>query len=182
MNQGTTSLSRLMLSTAVLAAMSLNATSSHGQEPSAEEARAIAKEAYIYGFPMVDSYRIQHAYFVDTGNPEYKTTWNTIKNIPRVYTPEDKAVQTPNSDTPYSMVGMDLRAEPLVLTVPRIDENRYFSIQFVDAYTFNFHYVGSRTTGLPEWLSGRVGVIFATLFLTPQHRSDPTQSGGGASG
>jgi len=29
------------------------------------EARAIAKEAYIYGFPMVDGYRIQYAYFVD---------------------------------------------------------------------------------------------------------------------
>ena len=85
------------------------------------EARAIAKEAYIYGFPMVDSYRIQHAYFVDKQNPEYKVPWNQIKNIPRVYTPEDKAVQTPNSDTPYSMVGMDLRAEPVVLTVPPIE-------------------------------------------------------------
>jgi len=48
-------------------------------EVSAAEARAIAKEAYIYGFPMVDSYRIQHAYFVDTKNPEYKgrgTSWS----------------------------------------------------------------------------------------------------------
>jgi len=114
---------------------------------SVDEARAIAKEAYIYGFPMVDGYRIQYAYFVDTTNPEYKTTWNTIKNIPRVYTPEDKAVQTPNSDTPYSMLGLDLRAEPLVLTVPEIEQNRYFSIQLVDAYTFNFAYIGSRATG-----------------------------------
>src|SRR5688572_9372961 len=48
-----------------------------------EEARAIAKEAYIYGFPMVDNYRIQHAYFVDTKNPEYKGAWNQIINIPR---------------------------------------------------------------------------------------------------
>jgi hypothetical protein len=30
-----------------------------------EQARTIAKEAYIYGFPLVDSYRVQHAYFVD---------------------------------------------------------------------------------------------------------------------
>ena len=37
-----------------------------------DEARAIAKEAYIYGYPMVDSYRIQYAYFVDTKDPEYK--------------------------------------------------------------------------------------------------------------
>ena len=34
------------------------------------EARAIAKEAYIYGFPIVDNYRIQHAYWVDKATPE----------------------------------------------------------------------------------------------------------------
>jgi hypothetical protein len=113
----------------------------------ADEARAIAKEAYIYGFPMVDSYRIQHAYFVDTGNPEYKAPWNHLVNTPRVYTPADKAVQTPNSDTPYSFIGLDLRAEPFVLTVPPIEKDRYFSIQLIDAYTFNFDYIGSRTTG-----------------------------------
>jgi len=109
--------------------------------------KAIAKEAYIYGYPMVDGYRIQYGYFVDKTDPEYKGAWNTIINVPRVYTPADKAVQTPNSDTPYSFLGADLRAEPLVLTVPKISEGRYYSIQFIDAYTFNFAYAGSRTTG-----------------------------------
>ena len=66
------------------------------------EARAIAKEAFIYGYPMVDGYRIQHAYFVDKGNPEYKGPWNQIHSTARVFTPDDKTVQTPNSDTPYS--------------------------------------------------------------------------------
>lgn len=113
----------------------------------AAEARAITKEAYIYGFPMVDSYRIQHAYFVDTKNPEYKGPWNQIINTPRVYTPADTAIQTPNSDTPYSWLGLDLRAEPIVLTVPEIEKDRYFSVQFIDAYTFNFAYIGSRATG-----------------------------------
>ena len=111
------------------------------------EARAIVKEAYIYGFPLVDNYRILYSYFVDTKNPEFKAPWNQIKNIPRVYTPADTAIQTPNSDTPYSFVGMDLRAEPMVLTVPPIEKERYFSVQLIDAYTFNFDYIGSRTTG-----------------------------------
>lgn len=125
----------------------LGSASVQAQDISAAEARAIAKEAYIYGFPMVDSYRIQHAYFVDTKNPEYKGPWNHLVNTPRVYTPADTAIQTPNSDTPYSWLGLDLRAEPMVLTVPVIERDRYFSIQFIDAYTFNFAYVGSRTTG-----------------------------------
>ena len=112
-----------------------------------EEARAIAKDAYIYGYPLVDSYRIQYAYFVDKDDKSYKAPWNEIKNIPEVYTPADTAIQTPNSDTPYSFVGLDLRAEPIVITVPAIEKSRYYSIQFIDAYTFNFAYVGSRATG-----------------------------------
>src|SRR6185369_13886552 len=133
--------------TATLALTTGLALTTRAADITPEEARAIAKEAYISGFPMVDSYRIQYAYFVDKQNPEYKVPWNQIKNIPRVYTPDDKAVQTPNSDTPYSMVGMDLRPEPIVLTVPTIDKERYFSIQLIDLYTHNFGYIGSRATG-----------------------------------
>jgi hypothetical protein len=112
-----------------------------------DEARAIAKEVYIYGFPLVDSYRIQHSYFVDRAGPEFKAPWNTLFNTARVFTPDDKAIQTPNSDTPYSFLGADLRAEPLVITVPVIDKERYYALQFIDMYTFNFAYVGSRATG-----------------------------------
>src|SRR5215471_13530537 len=114
---------------------------------SPDEARAIAKEAYIYGFPMVNGYRIQYAYFVDPDNPEFKAPWNQIRNVPRVFTPDDKVVQIPNSDTPYSTLGLDLRAEPMVITVPPIEKSRYYSIQLIDLYTFNFAYIGSRTTG-----------------------------------
>jgi len=111
------------------------------------ETRAIAKEAYIYGFPLVDSYRIQNAYFIDKAGPEYKVPYNQIASFARVFTPDDTVVQTPNSDTPYSFAGLDLRTEPIVLTVPPIEKGRYFSIQLVDLYTFNFDYIGSRATG-----------------------------------
>ncbi len=111
------------------------------------EARVIAREAYIYGYPMVDNYRVQYSYFVDTGNPEYKAPYNQLFNIPRVFTPEDKAIQTPNADTPYSWIGLDLRTEPIVFTVPPIEKERYWSLQLIDLYTHNFDYLGTRTTG-----------------------------------
>ncbi len=114
---------------------------------SIDSVKAIAKEAYIYAYPMVDAYRIEYAYFIDKTNPEYKGLPNTLVNMAHVFTPQDKAVQTPNSDTPYSMAGLDLRTEPMLLTVPKIEENRYFSFQLVDLYTHNFDYIGSRTTG-----------------------------------
>jgi hypothetical protein len=114
---------------------------------SPQDGRAIARDAYIYGFPMVDNYRILYSYFVDRDGPEYKGGWNQVHNAARVYTPDDKAIQTPNSDTPYSTVGADLRTEPLVFTVPQVEADRYYSLQFIDLYTFNFAYAGSRTTG-----------------------------------
>lgn len=114
---------------------------------SIDSVKAIAKEAYIYAYPMSDAYRIEYAYFIDKTNPEYKGPSNTLINIAHVFTSKDKAVQTPNSDTPYSMAGLDLRTEPMLLTVPKIEENRYFSFQLVDLYTHNFDYIGSRTTG-----------------------------------
>lgn len=111
------------------------------------EMREIIKDAYTYGFPLVDSYRIQYSYFVDKSNPEYKGGWNEVHSVARVFTPQDKAIQTPNSDTPYSFLGADLRAEPLVISVPAVPKDRYYSLQFIDMYTHNFAYVGSRATG-----------------------------------
>lgn len=137
-----------------------------------EEARTIAKEAYIYAFPMIDNYRIFYAYFIDREDPEFKAPLNHIKNIPKVFTPEDKAVQTPNSDTPYSMLGLDLRAEPIVLTVPAVEKERYCSVQLIDFYTFNFNYISPRTTGHdggsflvagPKW-KGEVPVGIKKVF------------------
>lgn len=122
-------------------------STAQAQDTRATQTEAIAKEAYIYGFPMVDYYRIMFAYYLDPKSPVYKAPLNTLFNTSNVYTPADTIVQTPNSDTPYSYVAFDFRAEPLVLTIPAIEKNRYYSVQFVDQYTYNIAYVGSRTTG-----------------------------------
>lgn len=68
--------------------------------PSADEAKEIARDAYVYGVPMVDTYKTVYAFNVDKGNPQYKGPFNSILNIARVFTPEDTAFVTPNSDTP----------------------------------------------------------------------------------
>jgi hypothetical protein len=132
---------------ATLACGAVLSSSANAAPLTPAEARSIAKDAYIYGFPLVDHYRIQHAYFQDSSNPEYKAPWNQLHSDARVYTPDDKAIQTPNSDTPYSQLGADLRAEPLVLSMPAVEAGRYYTAQFIDAYTHNFAYAGSRTTG-----------------------------------
>jgi hypothetical protein len=115
--------------------------------PSPAETQAIAEEAFIYGLPIVMNYAVMVEYAVDKGGPQYKAPFNQVKNEARVFTYQDTAVVTPNSDTPYSILWMDLRAEPVVLTVPAVEKNRYYSVQLVDGNTYNFGYVGSRATG-----------------------------------
>src|ERR1700727_3650775 len=105
------------------------------------------REAYIYGFPMVMNYGVMYAYFVDKNSGQYKAPFNQIYNEARVFSPKDTAIITPNSDAPYSFVGADLRAEPIVLCVPKIEKSRYYDVQLIDMYTFNYAYIGSRATG-----------------------------------
>jgi hypothetical protein len=83
---------------------------------------------------------------IDTTSHDSRDTFNVFTSASNVATPEDKFVVTPNSDTPYSYLWMDLRAEPIVVTVPRIEKNRYFTGQMVDLYTFNFAYLGTRSS------------------------------------
>ncbi len=64
-----------------------------------------------------------------------------------MYTYEDTAIVTPNSDTPYSILWLDLRAEPMVLSVPAVEKRRYYSVMLVDGNTFNSGYIGSRASG-----------------------------------
>lgn len=111
------------------------------------EIKTIAEEAFVYGFPMVMNYGVMYETYIDKSSSQYKCPLSQLYNTARVFTPKDTAVVTPNSDTPYSFFCADLRAEPVVFTVPEIEKGRYFSVQLVDWYTFNFGYVGSRTTG-----------------------------------
>jgi hypothetical protein len=111
-----------------------------------QQTRAIAKDAYIYGYPMVQAYLTMYAFSINKTNPQYKGPFNAPLSFARVFTPEDTAFVTPNSDTPYTFLSLDLRAEPIVLTVPAVEKNRYWVFQMMDLYTFNFDYLGTRTT------------------------------------
>lgn len=112
-----------------------------------EDLSDLIQEAYIYLYPMVKNYLTLYQYAVDVGGSQYKGPFNFLTSIARVYTPEDTAIITPNSDTPYSFVVMDLRAEPIVLTLPKIEDDRYYSAQIIDLYTHDVDYLGTRKDG-----------------------------------
>jgi hypothetical protein len=111
------------------------------------ETRAIAEEAFIYGLPIVMNYAVMYEYAVDRDSGQFKAPFNQINNEARVFTYKDTAIITPNSDTPYSLAWLDLRAEPIVLSVPAVEKSRYYSVMLCDGNTFNYGYIGSRATG-----------------------------------
>ena len=123
------------------------AVSSGVPAPGIAEVKAIAEEGFIYGLPIVMNYAVMYEYVVDKNSGQFKAPFNQIHNEARVFTYEDTAIVTPNSDTPYSLLWMDLRTEPLVLSVPAVDKKRYYSVMLNDGNTFNYGYIGSRATG-----------------------------------
>jgi hypothetical protein len=138
----------LGLIAAFLLAMGCNSTNKTTESGlSAGDARAIAKEAYVYGFPMAANYLTMYKQAIDTTGADYRGAFNTINSSKSVATPEDKFVVTPNSDTPYSYLWMDLRAEPIIVTMPKIEPKRYYTGQMIDLYTYNFAYLGTRAFG-----------------------------------
>jgi hypothetical protein len=150
---------RLNLVVAALAAV-LAPTTVHAADATPAETRAIAEEGFIYGLPIMMNYAVMYEYAVDRDSGQFKAPFNQLKNEPNVFTYKDTAIPTPNSDTPYSFVWMDLRAEPIVLSVPAVDPKRYYSVMLCDGNTYNYGYIGTRATGSeagdymvvgPEW-------------------------------
>jgi hypothetical protein len=115
--------------------------------PGIEEIRAIAEEGFVYGFPLVENYAVMHDFVLDRNSPQWKAPFNGLHHEHRVFTYQDTMIVTPNSDTPYSMSWLDLRAEPVVISVPAVSSPRYYSVMLNDGNTHNYGYIGSRTTG-----------------------------------
>jgi len=167
---------RLNLIAATLAAV-LTFTTAHAANLTPAETKAIAEEGFIYGLPIVMNYAVMYEYAVDRNSGQFKAPFNQINNEARVFTYKDTAIVTPNSDTPYSLIWADLRAEPLVLSVPAVEKQRYYSVMLCDGNTFNYGYIGSRATGTepgdylvagPDWKGKKPAGIKKVFHSTTQ--------------
>jgi len=128
-------------------------------EAKGKQAYALGATAYIWGYPMVVMQRSRDAMtragdapvtreqFAKTGQffapvNQVGTAWNMLG-------PKFSAVQSGNSDTQYSVTWFDSSKEPYILHLPNA-KGRYYTYQFIDAYTNNFHYASTRTMGSQE--------------------------------
>ena len=130
---------------AVVLAVSM-ATPVHAETVSMDETKKIATEAYLYAYPMLYNYKTLFQQAADPSFPGYVGGFNRFRHYSRGFTPADKDIVTPSNDTPYSWAWLDLRTEPMVVSVPA-SPDRYYVQQWFDLYTHNFAYLGSRATG-----------------------------------
>jgi hypothetical protein len=137
-----------------------------------DEARSIAKEAFIYAYAPIQGYQTLYNQTQNAEFAGYVGGFGRYRHYARVATPADKDIVSPNNDTPYSWAWLDLRREPVVLKVPAVPKDRYNVFQWFDLYTHNFAYVGVRATGFeagnylfagPNW-KGEVPPGIAKVF------------------
>jgi len=125
----------------------MSVDSSSGTPGPADTPRAIARDAYLYAFAMLENYQTMHKQAIDTKAPEYVGGFGRYRHYSQPFTPDNKDIVTPNNDTTYSWAWLDLRAEPWVLSVPAVPKDRYYVCQWFDLFTHICAYVGVRATG-----------------------------------
>jgi hypothetical protein len=114
---------------------------------SAVDRVTLAVEACVYGYPLV--YNLDELVKFSKGSStilaDQAIPYNQFGMVRELLGPDAKFV-TPNNDTLYMVAAADVSQGPLVLSVPDTHD-RYYGLQFIDAWTNNFAYVGRRATG-----------------------------------
>ncbi len=126
--------------TIILAAASLAA-----QPAAPQEIRKIAEEAYAFAYPIVlMEYTRRNA--MERPGLGGAAEPNRFAHAPAFPEAGFRAVIRPNADTLYSSAWLDLSKEPVILHVSDTHD-RYYLMQFMDAWTDTFSVPGKRTTG-----------------------------------
>ena len=114
------------------------------------KAFSIGLDAVIWGYPSVffEDLMMQRTLpgaEAATGNP--RSLVNQFGLVRDLRGPEYKQIATPNNDTLYAEAFTDVSREPMVLSVPQVEPERYYTMQVWDPNGDTFAYIGSRTTG-----------------------------------
>jgi hypothetical protein len=110
-----------------------------------QEAKEIAKEACIFGFPFVSNYRVTIEPVI-IGHPLYKgAKFNEFAHNRQPFPPQTP--DTTQRDTIFSLGILDLRREPMVISVPDVPEGQVYMLQMGDTSTECLPYISTLTTG-----------------------------------
>lgn len=102
----------------------------------------LAKEAYIYAYSIDEAYKFLYATTVKNETP-----FNRFQNIRQLANDTYTAHPTINNDTLHLMGWLDVAAEPVIVSVPNMDEGRYWILHTMDMGHYTVSMIGSRTRG-----------------------------------
>lgn len=105
-------------------------------------------KVFLYGYPLVYNLHEMEAFVAGSPRFQMHAPYNQFGYARELAGPVTKFV-SPNNDTVYLVAVCDVRNGPLVLHTPDTHD-RYYVLQFVDAWTNNFAYIGRRGTGTAE--------------------------------
>jgi len=133
-----------------------SAQSFRGQQLSAEDqvakenyAYSVAMQAYIFTFPLTMTERERKMRLVDRPRSPFApvATINQLGHMRKLASAKDPLPYSPNLDTIYTGILMELGGGPIVMNVPDVFD-RYISIEIADAYTSNLPYLlGTAVSG-----------------------------------
>ncbi len=106
-----------------------------------EQAKELAKEAYVYAFPAVEHNKVIWKILEN-----YKMAPDQFYPNTQLFDPSHTTVVSPNNDTYYCYAILDIRNEPVVISIPKV-EKRYFSFQICDIFTNCPNYISTLATG-----------------------------------
>jgi hypothetical protein len=122
----------------------------------AKQAYALGVQAYIWGYPMVVMQKSRDVMTRASDSPATPAEFakfgkiegpvNQVANAWEMLGPNFSAVQSVNSDTLYEIIWGDSTDEPYILHIPDT-KGRYYTFQFIDAWTNNYFYASTRTMG-----------------------------------
>jgi len=112
-----------------------------------DEARVIAKEAYIYAYPMVENYKVMYAYAIYKDSGYYKAPFNNLAVVTPDTASADSSGHPVTPRPPYALSWLDLRAEPVVITVPPMKEGSRYDVDLIDLYTHHFGEINTAKNG-----------------------------------
>ncbi|XZG71000.1 DUF1254 domain-containing protein [Chitinibacteraceae bacterium HSL-7] len=103
---------------------------------------ATARDAYVYAYSMDEAYKFFYETAVKTDTP-----LNRFQNIRHIADDSYTAHPTINNDTLHLMGWLDVGAEPVIVSIPDMDEGRYWILHTMDMGHYTNAMIGARTRG-----------------------------------
>jgi len=112
---------------------------------SASEAKGIAADAYVFTYPLLQTYRELDRQMNQADAVDYVGQWNAFRHQDSLPGPKDATIRGRSYDAPLSWAWLDVRAEPVVVDIPAVPAARYVVFQFWDLWGHNLEHVGTKT-------------------------------------